>query len=125
MTRRSEAREEMNIVPCKPLQPFGSRPKGPYHYIQVEFGRLELDIKTLDEAVKIFAREAMPASGIGTFIQTRAGVLVLGHQDPPGGRQWFGLKYAFDLLRHQEYVDPLELELAEMEAKRYADALNG
>lgn len=118
-------RQAPELAALKPLQPFGYRPRGPFNFIQPSRGRLELAIKTLDAAVEIFAREAMPAHGPGAFVVTRGGVIVLGHHEPSGGRQWCGLKYAFDLLRLQRYVDPLELELAEMEAQGFADVLNG
>ena len=108
---------------AKHWQPWNTRPKGPYHFLRSP-NIYELNIKSLADAVELFARQAMPAHDTFAHIMNDHGVLILGYIDLSGpALDWFGIKKGFDLLRKQPYMEQLEIELAEMMAKDRADGL--
>jgi len=104
-------------LPCvKHVQPWTTKPKGPFlivvtpHHIQTGF-------KTLQQAVNEFARLAMPADpDMEAHITDHHGVVVLGYLHRPD-ILWCGVERAFEALAAAPAVHPLEVIMAEIDAR--------
>lgn len=62
----------------------------------------------LAEGVDEFVRYGLPPEGDGAVLCDADGVVALGfYRNPVAGVVWYGVKWAVDLLRDHELVDPL------------------
>jgi hypothetical protein len=104
----------------KPFQKWGYKPKGPYWFIKSP--HTVVNELTLDEAIAMFAEQAVPAhSTTMAYVGDRTGVIVVGYYTHPySAPAWFGLEIGFRLLYEQPLVETLEILLAEMNAREAA-----
>ena len=112
----------------KDPMPFDTKPRGPFFCcIGPRDGKDMIPADTvydsLDDAVDVLAREAMPPhpSQMIGVVCDQYGVMVVGwHYDGPGRPQWFGLAKGFEALGALSVLPPAELLLAEIEAQAAA-----
>jgi hypothetical protein len=108
--------------------PFDAKPRGPFFCCigprpgkDIVPGDVAYD--TLDQAVDVLAREAMPPqpSQIMGVVCDRYGVVVVGwNYDRPGRPQWFGVRCGFEALGALGVLPPAEFIFAEVEAQAAA-----
>ncbi len=109
-----------DIPNIKPPQHWKHVPVGPFWFVK-STATIVNDL-TLDEAITMFAEQAVPAHNTRmAYVCDRTGVIVVGYYTHDHcAPEWLGLDIGFRLLHDEPLVETLEIMLAEEQARKAA-----